>query len=236
MKKITTAIFLWALLTFIPAQAMAGVSIHVSIPLPPPILFALPPAVVVIPDTNSVYAATDIDVDLYFWNGWWWRPWEGRWYRSRHYDRDWVFHNQTPAFYADVHHGWRGYFDKRVWHGHRWNYEKIPYNMLHSNWKQWQIDRHWEVKRKWNVHNYQPPNRPDRKTTLKPRPRPEASKIRNERKQASPAVRKAPSVKQGQIPPTQMKKSVPGKPSGLSAAKKPNLSSPVKKGTAGRPK
>lgn len=87
MKKITSAVFLWILLAIVPSQAMAAVSIHVSIPLPPPILFTLPPVVVAIPDTDSVYAAPDIDVDLFFWNGWWWRPWEGRWYRSRDYDR-----------------------------------------------------------------------------------------------------------------------------------------------------
>jgi hypothetical protein len=42
--------------------------------LPPPIPFTAPPDVIVIPETN-VYVAPDIDVDLFFWNGWWWRLW-----------------------------------------------------------------------------------------------------------------------------------------------------------------
>ncbi|MCG7852783.1 MAG: hypothetical protein MIO92_09700, partial [Methanosarcinaceae archaeon] len=59
--------------------------------LPPPIPFAAPPELIVLPETY-VYVAPDIDVDLFFWNGWWWRPWEGRWFRSRNYNRDWGYY------------------------------------------------------------------------------------------------------------------------------------------------
>ena len=44
--------------------------------LPPPIPFAAPPELIVLPETY-VYVAPDIDADIFFWNGWWWRPWEG---------------------------------------------------------------------------------------------------------------------------------------------------------------
>jgi len=27
---------------------------------------------------------------LVFWNGWWWRPWLGHWYRSQYYNWGWV--------------------------------------------------------------------------------------------------------------------------------------------------
>lgn len=236
MKKITILIFMWVLLTFIPVQAIAGVSIHVSIPLPPPILFGLPPAVVVIPDTNSVYAVPDIDVDLYFWNGWWWRPWDGRWYRSRYYDRGWVFYNQIPVFYGDVYRGWRGYYNNHMWHGHRWNYEKISHHMLRSNWQRWQNDRHWEMKRKWNVHNYQQPNRSNKRTMVKPRHRQESPKIHNDRKHSSHTIRNRQPAKQRHIPQSQIKKSGFGKSSGISASKHPNHPRPVQKDHPGRHK
>ena len=77
--------------------------------LPPPIPFVAPPEMVVIPETY-VYVAPDIDVDLFFWNGWWWRLWEDRWYRSHYYNRGWGYYNNVPSFYFDVDPGWRGYY------------------------------------------------------------------------------------------------------------------------------
>jgi len=62
---------------------LAAVDIHISIPLPPPIVFPGPPELIVIPDTY-VYVVPDIDADIFFGDGWWWRLWEGRWYRSRY--------------------------------------------------------------------------------------------------------------------------------------------------------
>lgn len=206
MKKITTLAFLWILLTLAPAQAMAGVSTHVNIPLPPALLFPLPPAVVVLPDAQSVYAVPDIDVDLFFWNGWWWRPWDGRWYRSRHYDRGWVFYNSIPSFYFDVHPGWRGNFKNRTWHGHRWNYEKIPYDRLHANWHRWQKDRHWELKRKWDVHNYQSRTHMGAKAAFKPAPRREAPKVRHDYKTKPRTIQKPPMVKNGHKPKARLQK------------------------------
>ena len=111
---------------------------------------------IVIPDTNDVYVVPDIDVDLFFWNGWWWRLWEGRWYRSHYYDRGWDYYNNVPSFYFDVDPGWRGYYRDRNWYGHRWNYERIPHQRLHQNWKSWHNNRYWERQRTWGVENYQP--------------------------------------------------------------------------------
>lgn len=156
MNKLLIGTLLGTLMTILPASALAGIDIRLSIPLPPPIIFPLPPAVVVIPEADDVYAVPDIDVDLFFWNGWWWRPWEGRWYRSQYYDRDWIFYNDIPAFYSGIDPDWRGYYRSRYWHGHRWDYERIPYNKLHQNWQYWRSDRRWELDRKWDVRNYQP--------------------------------------------------------------------------------
>jgi len=121
--------------------------------LPPPIPFAAPPEMVVIPETY-VYVAPDIDVDLFFWGGWWWRPWGGRWYRSHYYNRDWGYYNNVPSFYFDVDPGWRGYYRDRNWYGHRWDYERIPNQRLQQNWKSWQNDRRWERRGTWGVQNY----------------------------------------------------------------------------------
>ena len=156
MKKLLfgTMVLAWVMVAPIPTMA-AGINISIGIPLPPPIVFRAPPQVIVIPDTDDVYAVPDIDVDVFFWNGWWWRPWEGRWYRSRYYGRGWAYYDGIPTFYFDVDPGWRGYYRNHNWHEHRWNYERIPSPRLQQNWKSWHDNRYWGGKRTWGVQNYQ---------------------------------------------------------------------------------
>ena len=155
MKKLSLGIIFWALAIVTPVPTMAGVDVSIGISLPP-IVFGVPPAVVVLPDTNDVYAVPDVDVDLFFWSGWWWRPWEGRWYRSRYYDRGWAYYNKVPSFYFDVHPEWRGRYRDRNWYGHQWNYERIPNQQLRQNWKSWHNNRYWERRRTWSVQSYKP--------------------------------------------------------------------------------
>jgi len=156
MKKLLFGVILLVLAIVVPGRALAGVSIGIGISLPPPVVFGAPPAVVVLPDTDDVYVVPDMDIDIFFWNGWWWRPWEGRWYRSRYYDRGWAYYNHVPRFYFDVDPGWRGYYRSHDWHGHRWNYEHIPDQRLRANWYNWRNNRHWERRETWGVQSYQP--------------------------------------------------------------------------------
>jgi len=74
MKKLFFGGMLLALVIVVPTPTMAGVNVNVGIALPPPIV-AAPPDVVLLPGAPGVYVAPDIGVDLFFWNGWWWRPW-----------------------------------------------------------------------------------------------------------------------------------------------------------------
>lgn len=156
MKKSLLGLILLALAIAVPVPSMAGVDVSIGISLPPLIVFRAPPEVVVIPDTNYVYVVPDIDADMFFWNGWWWRLWEGRWYRSHYYNRGWAYYNNIPSFYYDVDPGWRGYYRDRNWYGHRWEYERIPNRQLQQNWRRWNKNRHWERQRTWDVQNYQP--------------------------------------------------------------------------------
>ena len=166
MKKLLFGTILLALVSAFPIMTMAGVaaSVGISIPLPPLITFEAPPNVVVLPDTTGVYVAPSISVDLFFWNGFWWRPWEGRWYRSPYYDRGWAYYNSVPRFYFDVDPYWRGYYQNHNWHGHIWNYQQIPHSQLQQNWKSWQSSRYWDKKRTWGVQGYTP--KPQRQTQV----------------------------------------------------------------------
>jgi hypothetical protein len=158
MKKLLLGTIFSALVSLFPVMAMAevNVSVGISIPLPPVITFQVPPDVVVLPDTNGVYVVPGISVDLFFWNGFWWCPWEGHWYRSPYYDHGWAYYNGIPFFYYNVDPYWRGYYHNHSWHGHVWNYQQIPHSQLQQNWKGWQRHQYWEKKKNWDVHGYTP--------------------------------------------------------------------------------
>jgi len=170
MKKFLFGTVILALACGFPVITMAGVDISISFPLPPPIVFAAPPAVIVIPGTY-VYVDPDLDADIFFWAGWWWRPWEGRWYRSRYYNRGWAYYDRVPSFYFDVDPGWRRYYRDHDWRGHRWSYERIPYQQLNKNWKNWQDQRRWEKRGTWGVERYKLMPQKERQTLRQERQR-----------------------------------------------------------------
>jgi len=143
MKKLLLGAVLLALSIVIPIPTMAAVDIHIRIPLPPPIVFAAPPQVIVLPETE-VYVVPDILEDIFFYDGWWWRPWEGRWYRSRQYSSGWVYYPRVPSFYIIIPPNWRDNFRDHHWGGGAWNHRYINYNDLRRNWRVWHNTRHWE--------------------------------------------------------------------------------------------
>ena len=193
MKKLFFGTMLFGLVSVVSIPTMAAVNISVNIALPPPIAFAAPPELIVIPETY-VYVAPDIDVDLFFWNGWWWRLWEGRWYRSHYYNRGWGYYNRVPSFYFDVDPGWRGYYRDHNWYGHRWNYERIPNQRLQQSWKTWQNGRYWERQKTWGVQGYQP------------RPQQQKQELRQQRQQQ---YQQRPEVQKQRQPQVQQQKQQP---------------------------
>jgi len=172
MKKLLLGTLLLTFIIEVPISVMAGVDVNVSIGLPPPILFSAPPEMIVLPETY-VYVVPDIDVDVFFYHGWWWRPWEGRWYRSRYYDSGWAYYLRVPSFYAGIPSGWRNDYRNHRWQGHQWNYERIPQQQVQRNWNGWEKNGHWEKQQTWGVQGLQPRPRlqkPSREMQRQPRP------------------------------------------------------------------
>jgi hypothetical protein len=131
----------------------------------------------VLPETY-VYVVPDIDEDIFFYNGWWWRPWEGRWYRSRHYDSGWARYGSVPSFYRGIPSGWRNDYRDRRWGGRQWDYQQIPHEQVQRNWSTWEKSRHWEKQNTWGVQG------------LKSRTRsPQPSRAVQPKSQAKPQVR-----------------------------------------------
>ncbi len=176
MKKIIFGAILLALVLLFPISAMATVDVGISISLPPLIISSGPLEVVVIPETD-VYAAPDVDVDIFFYNGWWWRPWQGHWYRSHHYDSGWTHYQRVPSFYRRVPSGWRNNYRDHRWAGHRWNHQRIPHEQVQRNWSNWEKNRHWEKQNTWGVQGLKPHNRPQQHA------RPQSGNVRSQHSQ-----------------------------------------------------
>ncbi len=156
MKNMLSAVILSTAAVVVPISSTSAVDVSIGVSLPPPMVFSAPPEVIVLPDTNDVYVAPDLDIDLFFWNGWWWRAWNGHWYRSHDYDRGWAYYEGVPRFYYDVEPGWRVCYGDHNWFGHRWYYERISHRRLQQNWRSWHSDRHWDRQRTWGVQDYRP--------------------------------------------------------------------------------
>ena len=121
-----------------PAQG----NVNPGVPMPPPIPFSGPPSMVVLPDTD-VYVAPDYAQDLYFYQGFWWRLWLGRWYRSLYYDSGWGFYYGVPGWYGGVYPRWRDNYRNHMWGGQRWDYRRVPYGDVRTNWRSWQSSGYW---------------------------------------------------------------------------------------------
>lgn len=113
---------------------IAGVSINVRIS-PPPLVFSVPPEVVVIPETYA-YFSPGVAVDLFFCQGYWYRPYQGYWYRSVSYNGPWVYIDVPRVPYSLIHLP----PDYRA----RAGYRHIPYRELRGNWRRWERDKYWE--------------------------------------------------------------------------------------------
>ena len=124
-----------------PHQGAAQVRVDVHIGPPPPYRFAGPPPVVVIPGTY-VYMIPDIDTDVFFVSGYWYRPYEGRWFRARSYSGPWAYwpDSRVPRALLVLPPDYR-----RVPPGYR----RIPQAEFRRNWAGWERDRHWNRDREW---------------------------------------------------------------------------------------
>jgi hypothetical protein len=116
-------------------NAQAEVSVNINIPLPG-VVIAEPPALVVIPGTYA-YFAPDVDVDIIFYQGYWYRPYMGRWHVSANYNGPWKFvpAQRVPRTLVSLPPNYR-----HTPPGH----QRMPYGQVKRNWRTWEQDRHWD--------------------------------------------------------------------------------------------
>lgn len=133
MKRIIISAVLFLLVLSLPV--FAGVSVDVRVSLPR-IELRVPPVLVVVPGTY-VYAAPDVEADIVFYQGFWWRPYGGNWYRSHEYNGAWTAMpaQSVPVPVRNLPPNW-----KQVPPGH----ERLPYGQVKQNWPVWEREKRWE--------------------------------------------------------------------------------------------
>jgi hypothetical protein len=145
MKKRTFTALLAAGLFIWAGQALAEVRVNIGIPLPrveiqlPRLVISAPPALVVVPDSD-VYFAPEVDADLLFYSGYWYRPYNNGWYRANSYEGPWITIRSAPRAVRNLPNNYR-----RTYGSH----ERLPYGHVKQNWKS------WEKEKRWYKHNRQ---------------------------------------------------------------------------------
>jgi len=136
--------------TVLSAQGKAEVQVNVGIFAPPPAyVVQAPPPVFVVPGTY-VYYAPDLPVQILFYHGHWYRPFEGRWYRSNSYNGPWGY--LAPAHVPHAIVQLPPHYHK-IPPGH----QKIPYGQLKKNWSKWEKEKHWHKDKDWKEAKYDGP-------------------------------------------------------------------------------
>ena len=129
------------LMPFGMRDASAGVSVNINLG-PPPIFAPAPPEVVMIPG-SSIYFVPNLNIDVFFYNGYWWSPRGGYWYRSRAYNGPWRTINRryvpAPLFRIPGHY--RGVYERepRIPYGrwkHRERIERRQWREEHGGWNE----------------------------------------------------------------------------------------------------
>ncbi len=125
------------ILTF-TAPATSNAEVNISINLPG-LFIPAPPPMVVIPGTY-VYYPPDVSVDIFFYQGYWYRPYEGRWFTASGYNGPWraVGPRYVPRALISVPPDYR-----RIPLEH----ERMPHDMVRRNWRAWEKERHWDKPR-----------------------------------------------------------------------------------------
>lgn len=120
---------------FSAAGSPAVAEVNIRLPLPR-LFLPVPPPLVLIPGTY-VYAAPDVDVDIVFYQGAWYRPHGGLWYIANGYNGPWraLSVERVPRVLTGLPPNFR-----RVPPGH----ERMPYGHVKKNWKTWEHERHWD--------------------------------------------------------------------------------------------
>ena len=104
---------------------------------PPPIEIAGSPELLPIPG-RYVYFILDTDADIFYYHGQWYRPYRGRWFRSKSYNGRWDHVRDVPPALIDLPSDYRSSSSR---------FNRIPYRELGKNWERWEQEKYWDRRR-----------------------------------------------------------------------------------------
>ena len=140
LNRVLAGTIIMLVLFLFPGSGISKVSVQINIP---PLVISAPPVVAVIPGTY-VYFSPEVEVDLFFYGGYWYRPYRGGWYRAYSYNGPWSYIDRAPRALYHLPPNYRAMSG--------YSYRHIPYNDLSRNWRAWQRGKYWE-KHGWERHD-----------------------------------------------------------------------------------
>ncbi len=124
-----------------------SLSVNVDIGAPPPLEFAAPPDLVVVPSESSEVYLVPNTVGLYFFDGYWYRIHAGHWFRSISYTGPFVGIDLAvvplpvvvipPDYILAIPPG----------------YHRIHYGEFHSHWRDWGRTHYWNAQPWYRDHS-----------------------------------------------------------------------------------
>jgi hypothetical protein len=118
-----------------PTNSSAEVNVSINIPLPG-LAISAPPDMAVVPGTY-VYYPPEVSADIFFYHGYWYRPYRDGWFIGNGYNGPWrsVPIGRVPRSVIAVPHGYRSEHPR---------YERIAHDDMRRNWRGWERERHWD--------------------------------------------------------------------------------------------
>jgi hypothetical protein len=133
-----------------PARAEVSININLG---PPPIVMSTPPAVVMIPG-SQVHFVPDPQIDVFFYDGYWWSPRGQQWYRAREYRGPWgpIEQRRVPPALVYMPRDYRQRYERaqHVPYG-QWKKERSRYDRENRKaQKQWvkENEKEWKESQK----------------------------------------------------------------------------------------
>jgi hypothetical protein len=120
--------------------------------MPPAVEFARPVELLPIAGRYA-YFVPGIDVDIFFYRGSWYRPYEGGWFRSDRYDGRWERIHDAPSALIDLPSDYR----KRSG-----RFNPLPYREVGTNWERWEHEKRWDRTRGEERRRYEERERDQR--------------------------------------------------------------------------
>lgn len=136
MKKIVLLIA-FLCIVFAASIVEADVDVNISIGVPPPLAFAGPPELVVVPSgARYVYMIPDM-LGIYYYGGYWYRIHDGHWFRAGLYSGPWapIVRSRVPRVIVNVPPDYHLHLPP--------GYHRIHYDDVHRHWRSWDKKRHW---------------------------------------------------------------------------------------------